>query len=128
MKKVYIASHWIFATKDLAIVCGNFLNPIEVEVPEEAKVITGTIYADAWGSSEFILNADLDGDLDMTILCDYAPIIEVNTHTGYDEDNDGNEYQVTHLESFETKGLNYKIENLSAELQNKIQQEIEKQL
>lgn len=128
MKKVYISGHWIFATKDLAIVCGNILNPIEVEVPEEAKVITGTIYVDAWGSDGFIINADLDGGIDPTDLCDYEPIIDVNTQTGYDEDNDGNEYPFNYLESFETKGLNYKVEHLSKDLQTKIHQEIEKHI
>lgn len=128
MKKVYIAGHWIFATKDLAIVCGNVLSPIEAEVPEEAKVITGTIFVDPWEEKDFILQVDLDGNLDCTDLVDYCPIIEINKEVAYEEDNDGNEYPFTYLESFETKGLNYKIENLSTELQTKIQQEIEKHI
>lgn len=128
MKKVYIAHHWVFASKDLAIVCGNILNPIEVEVLEETKVITGTIFVDPWEEKDFILQVALDGDLDCTDLVDYCPVIEISTETAYEEDNDGNEYPFTYLEMFETKGLNYKVEHLSKDLQTKIHQEIEKHI
>lgn len=121
MKTAYLTNCWAFESKDMAIVCGNTLHILTIEVPEETKLITGHFAIDEYDKGYCILVPVLDNDsLDWTDLVDYAPLIEFH----FDEQHDEDEGTIRTLDCFETKKLNYKVENLSFELQNKIRERI----
>lgn len=118
--KAYLVQGWLFASQDLAIICGNTTNPLEIEVPDNAELITGQIEIDEDDKGYCVLVPVLDNDyLDWTDLVDYTPLIQF----WYDETHE-DEYTIRTLDCFETKNLNFKVEHLSTELQYKIQERI----
>lgn len=119
--KAYTTQGWLFANKDLAVICGNTSSPIEVEVPDNTELITGRIEIDEDDKNYCVLVPVLDNDkLDWTDLVDYTPLVEF----WYDETRDDEDGTTRILDCFETKWLNFKMEHLSTEMQYKIQSKI----
>lgn len=118
--KAYLVQGWLFASQDLAIVCGNTAYPMEIEVPENAELITGHIEIDEDDKNFCVLVPVLDNGMDWTSLVDYTPLVEF----WYDETHDEEDGTTRILDCFETKKLNFNMEHLSTELQYKIQSRI----
>ena len=120
----YLSLGWAFSDKDLAIVSTNTTHIIEIEVPEGTYLIDGHFVIDEDEKGQCILVPLLTGDLDPTDVLDYTAYIEIDHSISWEEDNDDNEYKINVLDSFETKGLNFKIGDLSLKLQNQIRSRV----
>ena len=141
MKTFFFRTGLIFEDKDLAIITTNSdqLTEITLEVDTFVK---GTVHVDATGygeETEVILETSYTGKfhwLDRTDIADYTPQVlfdieqdgwcENQIDVDRFEDTDIPFYIATNVRMSE--GCNFKFEDLSMELQNKIINEIESRI
>lgn len=120
MKKAYTCGYWLFATRDLAIVSSNSNEAIELEVPEDTKLIGGKIHIDldqtVFGEVYYQLSIELGNDFDYTNLYNYIPIVRCHS-----EREHANGINILDEDSLHTFGCNYQYSDLSLGLQGEIE-------
>lgn len=112
-KKAYTTHSLLLSDKDLAIVVGNNPNPIEVELPESVYVIQ-----DDTTFVEGDFNRHDEIEVSMSFLGEKIDSVDVS---------DGESYFIVSVQIFENdetdlqiKDRNFKLEDLSIELQKRI--------
>jgi len=123
MKTIYTSQGYLFATKDLAIVCCNDKNVIAVEVPENTFAFNGTIEINIAFNKQkgFIIDCTMENDFDQTYIVDYCPEFSISLEPNHDD------WTMDLDDVVPVSGVNYEFSDLSEELQEQIKDWTKKQ-